>query len=105
MYAIIKSGSKQHRVKKGDKIDVELLRDHTVGSAVEFSDVLFVYDGSEHRVGKPSVEGFSVKGEVVAESAGPKVQSVKYKPRKRQVRRFGHRQHYHRVEIKEIAQL
>lgn len=104
MYAIIKSGSKQHKVKEGDKIDVELLSGLSIGSAVEFSDVLFVYDGGEHKVGKPSVEGFTVKGEVIAESAGPKIQSVKYKPRKRQTRKFGHRQHYHRVEIKEIAQ-
>ena len=44
-----------------------------------------------------------VKGEIVAESAGPKVVSIKYRPRQHSQRKFGHRQHYSRVKITEIA--
>lgn len=102
MYAIIKTGGKQYKVTEGQTIDVELLGLEE-GAPVEFSEVLFVYDGKSHQVGSPSVNGFTVKGEVLGESVGPKIQSIKYKPRKRQTRKFGHRQHYSKVRIKEIA--
>jgi len=103
MYAIIKTGGKQYKVVVGDVVDVELLG-LDEGAAVEFTDVLFVYDGSKYNVGHPSVDGFIVQGEVLGESAGPKVISSKYKPRKRQKRTFGHKQHYSRVKIRKIAQ-
>ncbi|MEC7839912.1 MAG: 50S ribosomal protein L21 [Chlamydiota bacterium] len=102
MYAIIKTGGKQYKVAKGDVVDVELLGQEK-GSSVEFKEVYLIFDGKEHKVGSPCVEGFVVKGEILGETAGPKVQSMKHKPRKRQNKKFGHRQHYSRVEIKEIA--
>lgn len=101
MYAIIKTGGKQYKVTEGEVLDVELLGlEH--GASVEFP-VLFVSDGSNHSIGEPAVKGFVVKAEVIGESAGPKVQGVKYRPRKRQDRKFGHRQHYSRIKIKAIA--
>jgi large subunit ribosomal protein L21 len=102
MYAIIETGGKQYKVTEGETIHVERLGLET-GSAVEFPEVLFVFDGNDHKLGQPSVNGFVVKGEVIGESTGPKIQSVKYKPRKRQNKKFGHRQHYTQVKINEIA--
>ena len=102
MYAIIKSGGKQHRVKKGDVIDVELLNVDQ-GSAVEFSEVLFVNDGSNALIGAPVVAGYLVKGEVIGTSAGPKLRSLKYRPRGHTQKNWGHRQHYTRVKITAIA--
>jgi len=101
IYAIIKSGGKQYRVQEDDLIDVELLHAEP-GSKVEFNDVLFINDGAP-KIGEPSVAGSIVKGEIVAESAGPKVVSIKYRPRQHSQRKFGHRQHYSRVKITEIA--
>ncbi|ADI38996.1 50S ribosomal protein L21 [Waddlia chondrophila 2032/99] len=102
MYAIIKSGGKQYRVAKDDVIDVELLHVDQ-GSAVEFSEVLFVNDGTEALIGEPVVAGYLVKGEVVGTSAGPKVSSLKYRPRGHTQKHWGHRQHYTRVKITDIA--
>lgn len=102
MYAIIKTGGKQYKVTEGDVLDVELLGLEK-GASVQFEEVLFVFDGTNHNVGEPAVKGFVVKGEVVGDSAGPKVQGVKYRKRKRQDRKFGHRQHYSRIKINEIA--
>lgn len=102
LYAIIKSGGKQYRVAKDDVIEVELLYAEP-GSQVEFTDVLFVCDGSSTKIGKPGVTGYSVKGELVGEVPGPKVVSIKYKPSHHQYRKFGHRQHYSRVKITEIG--
>ena len=102
MYAIIKTGGKQFRVAKDDIIEVELL-DAELGSKVEFTDVLFMTDGSAVTLGQPVVPGCIVKGELLGEATGPKITSMKYKPSHHQYRKFGHRQHYSRVKITEIA--
>jgi large subunit ribosomal protein L21 len=103
MYAIIQSGSRQFRVKKGDVIEVDLL-EAAPGEAVEFRDVLFLGEtGKEGHVGAPLVPGSLVKGTLLAEVKGPKIQSVKYKRRKNQYRKFGHRQRYAKVEITDIV--
>lgn len=102
LYAIIKSGGKQYRVAKDDIIEVELLNAEP-GSQIEFTDILFVCDGSTTKIGKPGLSGYSVKGELLGVVPGPKVVSMKYKPSHHQYRKFGHRQHYSRIKIKEIV--
>lgn len=101
MYAIIKTGGKQFRVKVDDVIDVELLK-ADLGATVEF-EVLFIHDGSKAHFGKPKVEGFDVKGEVIGNSVGPKVESLKYKRTDHTQTRWGHRQHYTRVKIMQVG--
>lgn len=101
MYAIIKSGGKQYRVKEGSVIDVELLSD-SLGSEVEFKELLFVHNGDDAVVGGPHVSGYVVKGEHLDVVSGPKVTSVKYIPGNHR-RKFGHRQHYSRVKITEVT--
>jgi len=103
MYAIIRSGSKQYRVKKGDVIHVDLL-EAASGEAVEFNNVLFVSDATgANRIGAPVVAGCKVKGELQCMAKGPKIRAVKYKKRKNQVRTFGHRQKYSQVKILDIV--
>lgn len=102
MYAIIKSGGKQYRVEKDMVIDVERLNIDQ-GAQVEFTDVLLVQNGSDTLVGEPSVSGYVVKGEILGEASGPKIVSMKYKPRKNRRKKWGHRQHYSRVKIIEIG--
>lgn len=99
-YAIIKTGGKQYRVKKDDLIDVELLEGQP-GDAIQFGEILFVSDGSHTTVGQPVVKNFAVKAELVGETKGPKVTSVKYIPGNH-YRKFGHRQKYSRVKITAI---
>lgn len=97
-YAIIKSGGKQYRVQEGDIINVELLK-ADVGAEIQFDQVLFIGNGQDFQVGAPAIANFIVKGELLGESLGPKITSIKYKPSHNQVRKFGHRQHYSRVKI------
>jgi len=99
MRAIIKSGSKQYNVAKGDLIDVDLL---DAENTVTFSEVLFYDDGTTQTVGKPVIENFSVTGEIIGEIKGPKVIAYKYKKRKNYRRKVGHRQRYLRVKITDI---
>lgn len=103
MYAIIKTGGKQYRVKQGDVIHVELIEGEE-GSHVEFNDVLFAYDGSEVRIGKPAIADFPVYGKIRGIVKGEKVTSLKYKRSHNQCRKWGHRQKYTYVEIIGIGQ-
>lgn len=101
MYAIIKSGGKQYRVKEGDVIDVELLEGEA-GSEIHFGEVLLVNDGSKVNVGGPHLSDFAVTGELLGESKGEKITSIKYIPGNH-YKKFGHRQRYTRVKITSIA--
>ncbi|MFC1721359.1 50S ribosomal protein L21 [Patescibacteria group bacterium] len=101
MFSIIESGSKQYKIAKGDKIEVELLHKKD-GSKVTFKP-LFIWDGKKASIGKPYVSGKSVEGKVVqAELRGPKIRIVKQKPKKRYRRVQGHRQRHTMVEITKI---
>ncbi len=102
MYAIIKTGGKQYRVKLGDIIDVELLGSDA-GAQIEFGDVLFAYDGSKTHIGQPSIPNFLVYGEVIGQVSGEKVTSLKYKASHNQCRKWGHRQKYTRIKITGIG--
>ncbi len=104
MYAIIQTGGKQYRVAPGTKIDIERLKADK-NAPIEFKEILFVSDGSNPIVGSPVVNNFVVRGEFIEDSKGPKVVGMKYKQRNRRRRKFGHRQHYWRVEIKAIEKI
>lgn len=101
MYAIVKIKGKQYRVAKDEVIDVDLLEAEE-GSEVKFDEVLFFHDGKSAKLGA-NVSGVTVKGEVLEVIAGPKIESMKYKPSHNQYRKFGHRQHYSRVKITAIG--
>lgn len=108
MYAIIRSGSKQYRVKVGDTIYVDLLsadaQQQSPGQIVEFKDVLFIGEANGAiKVGTPVVANSLVKGEFLGQVKGQKIHSVKYKKRKNQYRKFGHRQRYAEVKIVDIV--
>lgn len=103
MYAIIKSGSKQYRVKKDAVIDVELLG-MEAGQPVEFKEILYV-GGDEPTVGGPFISEYIVKGEIVATSSGPKLHFMKYRPSHHERKTYGHKQKYSRVKITGIEKV
>ena len=99
MYAVIATGGKQYRVEPGQVIDVELLGDV---EQVSFAPVLVV-DGDTVRATPDQLSGASVSAKVVGRSKGPKINGFTYKPKSNQRKRWGHRQHYSRIEITGIT--
>ena len=97
VYAVIQTGGKQYRVQQGDVIFVEKL-DVQAGDAVKFDQVLFV-GGDEAKIGTPVVAGASVEGKVLAQVKGQKIVVYKYKAKKNERKKQGHRQPYTKVEI------
>jgi len=102
MYAIIENGSKQYTVRVDDVVKFEKLNAE-VGATVEFN-VLFVSDDNGIKVGKDA-EAFKVKGEVLAHDKAKKVIIYKYKSKKNERRKHGHRQPFTAVKISEIVAL
>jgi len=96
MYAVIKTGGKQYRVTKGDRLKVELL-EGDVGKKVSF-DALIVGGEGEPRVGKPTVAGVAVEGEIVAHGKHRKVTHFR-KKKEGWTKKRGHRQPYTEVLI------
>ncbi|MDR0931973.1 MAG: 50S ribosomal protein L21 [Victivallales bacterium] len=102
MYAIIKTGGKQLKVKTGDIVDIEKL-DVEVGTNVTFDEVLAVgEEGGKLNVGTPKLDGATVAGVVKDQFRGKKIIVFKMKRRKSYRRTQGHRQSLTRVEIGEI---
>ena len=101
MYAVIKTGGKQYRVQQGDVIFVEKLNAQA-DEAVTFEEVLLVGDAEESKVGTPVVEGAKVEGKVLAQVKGKKIVVYKYKAKKNERKKQGHRQPYTKVEITAI---
>ena len=100
MYAIIETGGKQYTVEAGDKLRVEKL-DAKEGDVVTFDKVVFV-SGDEPKVGTPYVEGAKVEAKVLAQDKAKKVIVYKYKAKKNERKKRGHRQPYTLVEISGI---
>ena len=103
MYAIIKTGGKQYRVKAGEQLRVEALS-ADVGAAVSFDEVLMVGDGDGVKLGAPFVSGAKVKATVVSHGRGEKVRIFKLRRRKHYQKTQGHRQSYTELRIDDIVQ-
>ena len=102
MFAVFKSGGKQHRVAEGDVVKLEKL-DVEPGEEVVFDQVLMVGEGTDVNVGAPFVEGGQVKGEVLRTERDKKVRVIKFKRRKDYMRRQGHRQWFTELKITGIS--
>jgi len=100
MYAVIKTGGKQHRVKPGDVIEVEYM--HGLGDTVTFHPLLVVDDEGKTHFGKQA-EGAVVTARPVGEQKGDKVRVMKYKNKTGYSRRQGHRQLMTLLEISDVS--
>ena len=102
MYAIIETGGKQYRVQEGDVITVEKLNVEA-GKKVEFDKVLVMNNDADLKIGAPYVEGAKVFGNVLENGKAKKVIIFKYKAKKDERKKQGHRQPYSMVEITGIG--
>ena len=102
MKAVIVTGGKQYTVAEGDILFVEKLGVEAE-EVVKFDQVLAVLDGENTKFGAPVVEGAAVEAKVIKNGKGKKIVVFKYKAKKGEKRKMGHRQPYTKVEITKIA--
>ncbi len=96
MYAVIETGGKQYKVTGGDVIEVEKL-DLEAGAKVDL-DVVMTVDGDKVETGKPYLSK-KAKAEVVANGKGKKIVVYKYKAKKNERKKKGHRQQFTKIKI------
>ncbi|MDD3735183.1 MAG: 50S ribosomal protein L21 [Candidatus Pacebacteria bacterium] len=105
MFAVVKIGSLQYKVKKGDEIKIEKIKDFKLENDKFILDkVLLLNDGGNIKIGKPFLENVSVQCSILGEVKGEKKVIFKYKPKKRYRRKKGHRQEYFKIKIEDIVE-
>src|SRR4249920_1845184 len=101
MYAVIRTGGKQYRVEKGERLEVELVGADE-GAELELTPLLVV-DGDKVLATPKELSGATVKAKVVGATRGPKIDGFIYKPKSNNRRRYGHRQDLSVLEITGIT--
>ena len=102
MKAVIVTGGKQYTVAEGDVLYIEKLNAEEE-SVVKFDQVLAVLDGENSKIGTPVVEGAAVEAKVIKNGKAKKITIFRYKAKKNEKKKQGHRQPYTKVEITKIA--
>ena len=104
MYAIVRTGGKQYKVKPGDKFTVEKLAGEKGGS-IGIEDVLLISEENDSApvVGKPIISGAKVDCEIISQAKSKKVLVFKFKKRKRYSRKKGHRQELTMLKVNNIS--
>lgn len=100
MFAIVQTGGKQYNVTEGDIIKVEKLS-NVVGDKINL-EVLLVSNDGKVVAGTPTVKGAEVTAEVLSHGKGDKIVVYKYKPKKNERKKQGHRQPWTELKIVSI---
>jgi large subunit ribosomal protein L21 len=101
MLAVIKTGGKQYIVTPGQKIKIEKISKKEEGE-ITFDEVLLLEKNKKVEIGTPLVKGAKVTGKILKQGKGKKVIAFKYKAKKREKTKKGHRQPFTEVQIAKI---
>jgi len=101
MYAVIETGGRQYRIEKDKEFLVNRLEGKPSG-IVKFKNVLFAKERNSFHIGTPYIKNAYVACEIISHSRGKKVTAFKYKRRKSQRTKKGHRQDLTKLKVKEI---
>ena len=97
MYAIVRSGGRQHKVAVGDILEIDKV-EVKAGDSVALTPLLLV-DGDKITADAKTLGSVSVTAEVIAETKGPKIRIIKFKNKTGYKKRQGHRQRYTQVKV------
>jgi large subunit ribosomal protein L21 len=97
VYAIVRSGGRQHKVAVGDIVEIDKV-EAKAGDSVSLTPLLLV-DGDEVTSDAGKLGKASVTAEVIAETKGPKIRIIKFKNKTGYKKRQGHRQRYTQVKV------
>ena len=103
MFAILKTGGKQYKVAKEEKLLIEKI-DGNIGDEVVFNDIIMINDNGKTEIGSPLVKDAAVVAEVVKQTRGPKITIIYKRRRKNSRRKQGHKQDLTLLKIIDIAQ-
>ena len=101
-YAVIKTGGKQYKVKAGEILKIEKLKDSKPETKIEFNEILAYGDDKSIEIGAPIVEGAKVEADLVKNGKDRTILIFKKRRRHNSRRKNGHRQKYSMIRINKI---
>lgn len=101
-FAIIKTGGKQYLVSPKQKLKIEKLEKGD-NEQVIFDQVLLLEKDSKLEIGTPFLKGAKVSAKVLRQGKADKVYTMKFKAKKREKTKKGHRQPFTEIEIEKIS--
>lgn len=104
MFAVVKIGGQQFKVREKDELDVEKL-DVKEGENLKIKDVYLISedDASGIKIGMPYVAGAHVECQVIGQWKGEKIRVFKFHSKKRYKKTYGHRSHYTKLKVLKIS--
>ena len=100
-YAVFQTGGKQYRVSEGDVLEIERLTT-SANSSIVYDTVMLYVDERNVVLGRPYIDGVSIKGTVLRHIRGNKIRVAKYKAKVRYRKVYGHRQAISQIKIDSI---
>ncbi|MEI6498594.1 MAG: 50S ribosomal protein L21 [bacterium] len=101
MFAVVSLNGIQYKVMAEKEYDIALMGE-TEENKLTFTEVLLVSDDKKVTIGAPFIKDAKVEAEILGETTGKKVESIKFKAKKRYKRNLGHKQHYTKIKILSI---
>ena len=103
MFAVIQAGGKQFEVKEGQELKIEKV-EKEIGENIAFEALLIAdEEGTQVKIGTPLVSGAKITAKILEHGRTEKVSVIKYKPKVRYRRNFGHRQPFTKIKIEKIT--
>ena len=103
MFAVLKTGGKQYKVMKDDKLLVEKI-EAKKGDEILLKEVLMIGDGEKLNTGSPQIDDAAVLAEVIKQTRGPKINIIYKRRRKNSRRALGHKQDLTLLKIINISE-
>ena len=101
-FAIIKTGGKQYKVKAGEILKIEIIKNLKPQSKIEFNEILAYGDDKSLEIGHPIIDGAKVEADLLENSKNRTILVFKKRRRKNSRRKNGHRQKFSMIRINKI---
>ncbi len=101
MYAIIETGGKQYKIKKGDYIITEKIIQKKKNK-IKFKKIILIFNKNQIITKKKDIDSFVIKGKIIQNIKSKKIKILKFKRRKHYKKKSGHRQKLQKIKIYSI---
>ena len=101
-FAVIQTGGKQYKVKAGEILKIEKLKNSDPKKKIEFKEILAYGDEKNLELGSPMINGAKVEAELIKNLKNRTILIFKKRRRKNSRRKNGHRQKFSMIRISKI---
>ncbi|WMC18815.1 MAG: 50S ribosomal protein L21 [Enterobacteriaceae bacterium PSpicST2] len=101
MYAIIINGGKQYKIIENKVLRFEKIK-NKIGEKIKFEKIILFVKNKRIKIGNPFIKNIIIEAEIINHGKDKKKKIIKFRRRKHQLKRKGHRQNYTEIKIIKI---